>query len=154
MMMVQLDNDFSKMFKTTIGVSQGGVLSPLLFSIYIDNLLNLIQKLNLGIKIGSLEIDVLAYADDILLITNTKLNMQIMLNKLSQCGEELEIKLNPDKSVYLIFNNLSYRTKSEILDDCWNGELLLAKKTILQTNSFKYLGAEISATNNNMLHIN
>jgi len=55
-MIVQLDNDFSKMFKTTIGVSQGGVLSPLLFSIYIDNLLNLIQKLNLGIKIGSLEI--------------------------------------------------------------------------------------------------
>ena len=74
----------------------GGVLSPLLFCIYIDNLLESLQEMELCVKIGKVSIDVLAYADDILIITHTKLNMQLMLNKLSELGEELEIKFNPN----------------------------------------------------------
>jgi hypothetical protein len=74
-MIVELEGDLSKMFKTSLGVRQGGVLSPLLFCIYIDNLLESLQEMELGVKIGKVSIDVLAYADDILIITHTKLNM-------------------------------------------------------------------------------
>ena len=108
----------------------GGVLSPLLFCIYIDNLLESLQEMELGVKIGKVSIDVLAYADDILIITHTKLNMQLMLNKLSELGEELEIKFNPNKSVYIVFNPIAYRTKNELKEDLWNGNLLLAGKKI------------------------
>ena len=66
MMLVQLEEEISKPFKTTVGVRQGGVLSPLLFSIYVNDILIEIQKLNLGYELGEMMIDILAYADDIL----------------------------------------------------------------------------------------
>jgi len=137
-MMMELEGDFSKMFKTTLGVRQGGVLSPLFFCIYIDNLLKSLQEMELGVKIGKMCIDVLAYADDILIITHTRINMQLMLNRLSELGEELEIKFNP---------------KNERREDSWNGILLLAGKKIEEVNTFKYLGAEIDNNNNNKHHI-
>jgi len=34
-------------------VRQGGVLSPILFGIYIDGLVNLVDKTNIGCKIGA-----------------------------------------------------------------------------------------------------
>ena len=38
-MVLQIGDTFSKLFKTTTGVRQGGVMSPKLFSIYIEDLL-------------------------------------------------------------------------------------------------------------------
>lgn len=99
MMLVQLEDDLSRPFQITVRVRQGGVLSPLLFAIYINNLLISLQKLELGFRVGKTNVDVLAYADDILLLTTTKLNLETMLNKLSVLGGELEIKFNAEKSM-------------------------------------------------------
>jgi len=79
--------------------------------------------------------------------------MQLMLNRLSELGEELEIKFNPNKSVYMVFNSIAYQTKNERREDSWNGILLLAGKKIEEVNTFKYLGAEIDNNNNNKHHI-
>jgi hypothetical protein len=64
LMLVDLEGEFSSLFKTTLGVRQGGVLSPLLFIIYINNVLKSIEELEIGTRIGDLLIDILAYADD------------------------------------------------------------------------------------------
>ncbi len=48
-MIVQADNEFSDLFKTTVGVKQGGLLSPKLFLIYVEDLTNIIKKLNEGV---------------------------------------------------------------------------------------------------------
>lgn len=71
-MLVDLEGEFSSLFKTTLGVGQGGVLSPLLFIIYINNVLKSIEELEIDTRIGNLLIDILAYADDILLVVETK----------------------------------------------------------------------------------
>lgn len=51
------------------GVKQGGVSSPILFCIYIDNLLIELSSSGVGCYMGSIFIGDLAYADDIVLIT-------------------------------------------------------------------------------------
>ena len=45
------DGDMSNQFNTTNGVRQGGVLSPLLFSVYIDVLLTVLKNLILAMNI-------------------------------------------------------------------------------------------------------
>ncbi len=93
-MLVQLEVDLSKPFFSSVGVRHGGVLYPLLFSIYINDILIELQKLNLGYKLGQLFVDVLAYADDLVLITQNEIDMQLMLAKLSNIGKNYEINLS------------------------------------------------------------
>ena len=45
---VKWGNHFSKPFVTSNGVKQGGVLSPVLFTLYIDKLLNRLRQSKLG----------------------------------------------------------------------------------------------------------
>ncbi|CAF1075729.1 unnamed protein product, partial [Brachionus calyciflorus] len=65
LMMVTNDNEYSVPFKTSIGVRQGGVLSPKLFSIYIEDLIIKVEELKAGIKIGDQTVSIILYADDI-----------------------------------------------------------------------------------------
>ena len=51
-MIVQLNEKFSELFRTTMGVRQGGVLSPKLFSIFVEDLLRELEMACLGIKDG------------------------------------------------------------------------------------------------------
>ena len=65
---ISLNNEYSDMFKSTVGVRQGGVLSTRLFAIYIHDLLKTISKMAVGLRVGNIGIDVIGYADDILIV--------------------------------------------------------------------------------------
>jgi Reverse transcriptase (RNA-dependent DNA polymerase) len=56
---------------TTNGVKQGGVSSPILFCIYIDDMLVRLAGLGVGCYIGGTYVGALSYADDIVLIAPT-----------------------------------------------------------------------------------
>jgi len=55
----------SHFYELKAAVRQGGVLSPILFGIYIDDLVKLVDKTNTGCKIGVLCTAIFLYADDI-----------------------------------------------------------------------------------------
>ena len=50
------------------GVRQGGITSAFLFNIYINDLLDEISNLKVGCKIGINRINIIAYADDMILM--------------------------------------------------------------------------------------
>ena len=55
----------SQPFYTTCGVCQGGILSALLFNVYMDDLSNELSKCNIGCTLGPKIINHVIYADDI-----------------------------------------------------------------------------------------
>ena len=101
----------SRIFRTTRGVKQGGCLSPFLFAIYFNDMVTEIIELGLGVSFNNLLIDILLYADDILLVSESKTNMLSMLNVMSNFGINNEIKFNPNKTVYTIFNSKLKKTR-------------------------------------------
>lgn len=52
MAIVQNSNSISSLFRTTIGVKQGGPLSPKLFSIYMEDLIEELERSKCGTEIG------------------------------------------------------------------------------------------------------
>lgn len=92
--------DYASPFITTYGVKQGGCISPELYKLYSEVIAVLISALNLGAEYGRMKIDVLMYADDVVIIATCPKEAQLM----SKVSFTHEIKFNPDKTNLMIFS--------------------------------------------------
>ena len=94
---------FSESFYTLNGVKQGGILSPSLFSIFINDLLQGLESLGIGCFVGQCYYGSIAYADDIILLAPTLHVMRIMFQFCSDYASDNNILFNPNKSQCLKF---------------------------------------------------
>ena len=85
------------------GVKQGGILSPVLFSIYADAILNALRESGQGCYIGRLFCGAVAYADDIIILAPTRSALINMLIIAEKSASDLKLKFNASKCQYLIF---------------------------------------------------
>ena len=98
----------SDSFMSLNGLKQGGILSPFLFSVYMNDLLSGLEKLKVGCFVGHVYFGCLAYADDIILLAPTLAALRIMLTFCSLFAEVNDILFNPTKSHCIKFcNNMS-----------------------------------------------
>jgi len=67
-------------FPVKCGARQGGILSPYLFSDYVDDLIDLLRRSGYGIYIGNVFIAGILYADDIVLASCTCNGLQKLIN--------------------------------------------------------------------------
>jgi len=74
----------SSFFNIGNGTRQGGVLSPYLFSRYIRELLSELEAARVGCCVGGQLINVLAYADDIVLLAPSWKGLQQLLSVLEK----------------------------------------------------------------------
>ena len=80
-------------FSANLGVVQGGVLSPMLFNVYFEEALGTTSKLREMVKRG----DLLAFADDMLILTNSKAEMIQAIQELDNLSGMWNLKLNKAK---------------------------------------------------------
>src|SRR5688572_29650750 len=66
---VRWDNIFSDMITLTCGVRQGGVLSPVLFAVYVNDLIEKLSRSGHGCRIGETYLGCVMYADDLILMS-------------------------------------------------------------------------------------
>ena len=90
------------MFACEIGVRQGEHLSLLLFSIYLNDLQDVLEGLNIkGIDSISRDLEnelILLYADDTILLSESKDDLQIMLNEFSIYCKKWKLRINVQKT--------------------------------------------------------
>ena len=99
---VKWNSKLSQPFNVSNGVRQGGVLSPLFFSVYIDELLNKLKKSGFGCNIGSYYFGALGYADDVVLLCPTKEGLKNMIKICEAYANEHDLIFNGNKSKLLV----------------------------------------------------
>ena len=132
----------TKTFTLQRGVRQGDGLSPILFNIAINPILERIQQIKLGYKFSNnnqIQIPLLAYADDIILITENAKDMNIIFKIFKSMTDTYGLRINNLKSKYTSIEDIQpieYTNHSN-------------QKTKIQTLSkdeaYKFLGIYIKA---------
>jgi len=103
MCQIKWSSCLSDKFPVLNGVKQGGVLSPLLFTVYIDVLIKRLQESGLGCYVGNNYMGSFAYADDLVLLSPTVNGMKQMLTLCEQFSNEYLIRFNATKSKLLVY---------------------------------------------------
>ena len=88
------------------GVKQGDVLSPLLFNFFINDIVIHLNQPNLDpVVIDNSSINILLYADDIVLLSESQPGLQNCLDNLHSYCESWKLEVNTNKSKVLVFNS-------------------------------------------------
>jgi hypothetical protein len=135
---VRWGDAFSEFFTLECGVRQGGVLSPYLFAIYVDDIIDNVNRSDVGCRFGLHNIAIIVYADDILLLAPSVDSLQKLLNVVEVELKSLDMTLNTKKSFCLRFGP---RYKAE----CCN-LLSIIGDNIIWTNRCRYLGVFLTAS--------
>lgn len=101
---VQLDK-FTKTdwFDNKCGVRQGDNLSPTLFSLYINDLAKTLKENGPFISVGDLHINILLYADDMVLIADNENDLQTLLDIMHKWCMKWRLSVNKEKTEIVHF---------------------------------------------------
>jgi len=137
-MSVRASNGCTKKYEVAEGVLQGELTSPLLFSLYISDIEDVfkiaeatgIRGINLNHKFS---FHVLAYADDMIILTDSPGQLQQKLEILHNYCEKLGLTVNVQKTKILIFHHQHKAILSHTT-------FLYGRQSVEVVKSFTYLG--------------
>ena len=128
---------YSKTFSCSNGIRQGAITSPILFCIYVDELLQRLEQNESGCWIGPYYSGAVCYADDIMLLSPSMSGLKDMVSICESYALEFGMTFNSSKSVCIRFG---YQVPQRPL------VLKLGSSEIKWETSIKHLG--------NYLHFN
>jgi len=134
---VRWGNSLSTPFHVTNGVRQGGILSPALFNVYIDDLSKLLVEMNVGCNVNGTCINHLVYADDTVLLAPSPSALQQLIDCCERFASSNDIIYNSKKTVVMCIKSKKYR-------DIFVPDFLLYGKALRLVSEEKYLGCIIS----------
>ena len=108
-MCIKWGQSTSSFFTVSNGVRQGGILSPRLFAVYVDDLSKHLHDARSGCFIGHQCINHVMYADDICLLAPSALGLQKLLEVCYGFSQDNDIIFNSLKSVYVVFRPKRYK---------------------------------------------
>ena len=134
---VKWKGELSEPFRTSNGIKQGSILSPVLFTVYMDELLNNLQNSGYGCTVGKHYFGAMGYADDLSTLCPTVYGLQKMLKVCDEFGEEYGVMYNPSKSKAIIFSN---KKSCE-----FPPEVTLSGQPVTWVNNVVHLGNKITS---------
>ena len=102
---VRWDNEISRYVNIKSGVRQGCIISPILFNLYSEFMIAEALEHEDGIKFNGINVTNLRYADDAVLVANSRKKLQKMLDKLNIACKIYGMALNVKKTKVMIVSN-------------------------------------------------
>lgn len=122
----------------TNGVLQGDPMSPTLFNIATADVTKILENYN--------SVSLYMYADDMVLNSTNRHELQEVLNKLYTWAEENEFIMNHEKTVYMVFRKGGRLARED--------KVTLGGQELELVNSYRYLGINLQTTSNSFrIHI-
>ena len=100
---VKLEEGNTPFFKSQIGVKQGCNLSPTLFNLFINDLPDIFNRSCTPVALNDTELSCLLYADDLVLLSESKAGLQNCLTKLDSYTKKWKLNINFKKSKVMVF---------------------------------------------------
>ena len=137
MLCVKHMDQLSDCFENSIGLFQGEITSPIMFSVHVNDIEPALQRnITAGIDLDQLNIFLVLYADDCILLSETRARLQSHLNALYEYCERWSLMLNIEKTKVMVF-----RTRGVILvNESWSYN----SNVIKIVEQFNYLGFVLS----------
>ncbi len=137
---VRWDSSISDYFCVSNGIKQGSVLSPILFNIYVDDLIDELKYKSLGCHIGNQYCGIVVYADDIMLLSPSLTGLQDMLETCNQFSVGYGLAFNARKTMCIEFhvNNRCNLVQHNIK---------LGSETLQWFSKVKHLGHQFNCCN-------
>ena len=136
---VRVNNSLTDFFDCPVGLRQGCMMSPVLFSLFINELVDLIENRGLkGIQLFPefVEIFLRLFADDVALISDGVIGLQRQLSLLCDFCNDRKINVNVPKTKVVVCKNGSVLARNEHWT--FNGE------NVEVVNCFTCLGLSLS----------
>ena len=119
-------------FDINCGLKQGCLLSPIFFNLYVNDIVQSLSELGVGIDIGGEKLSILLYADDIVLLAESESDLQKMLDVLNVWVSNNSMVVNFLKSNVVHFRNNAKPRTSHVFT-CGNDVIDIS-------DSYVYLG--------------
>ena len=130
---IRNDGQLTESLDVTVGVLQGEALLPFLFSLYLNDFESfLMKKGRKSIDIGMINLFLILYADDTVIISDSSEGLQRQLDALYSYCADWKLTVNISKTKIMVFRNRGKLNERE--QWCYNGI------RIEVVNTFDYLG--------------
>ena len=132
-----LDGELSKFFDIGQGVPQGCTLSPTLFQVFINDLLEVVEAVRKGVKVGDTETSVsgMLFADDFVGMSDTPEGLQLQIDAAKKFTDKWRLSANVQKGAVMVCNE----NKEEPVEHRWKWGI----EEIAVVDQYTYLGVEI-----------
>ena len=122
----------SDYFYVSNGVREGGILSPKLYSVYVDDLSDYLLKSQIGCQIDNVCVNHvgLMYADDICLMAPSEAALQKLINIYYDFSLQNNLTFNSSKSFCMVFKPRLYKLSRPTF--------YMNNEKLNYTNSIKY----------------
>ena len=133
---VRINSFKTDWFEVKTGLRQGCILSPLLFNLYINDLVIYLKSMNIGVCFNDETVCILLYADDVVLLAENAQDLQLLLNALNDWCNTNDMCINSTKSNIVHFRPASIR-RTDVTFNCGDTILKVAEQ-------YTYLGIVLS----------
>jgi hypothetical protein len=129
---IELNGTVTNWFNIGVGVRQGDPLSPTLFGLYVNDLVDCIKDNSVGIHYPEFDVQCLLFADDLVLISESESDLQKMFDCVSEWCMKWRMKVNVNKSKVVHYRVKSHRETNFIFN--------MSGDVVEKVPSYKYLG--------------